>query len=508
MLTFPSFLCSIYRSRSEDPNKAAPSRGKKRASRSHVSQLVGSKTYATALEECEWACEEYEAILQGAFEEDDTDMEGEDDDGDLNYNFSVLSQSDDEADDIDDRGYHYDEDLMSENEVDQADLLVAHDGVVDPGMKVPKKKTPKKKASSSSQATKTSKATKSKVTKTNKKKAEKEKKEKAKKESAAESARKAKKVELEKKRTKAREEKKELKDLEKRRRKRTRDREKALRDEAKREAKRKRAEDADESRGLSKDKRARATAIVKAYLVRTGKNEKDYKGLALNGVMAMPAAMVDPTGLLGMALAFRAAAGEINMPDESQAQITKSTKPWAAIDTRGPKTSEGRCQNLERQIELMELEIQRIRANTVKRRELTRKAVQERDAVDRGIEADDAAARLNHFRKKRKFSPKTSPNKETKPAGRGGDEDDGDGEDDDDTAAPTPPTTEAAALDAGSSEATGNPAVEAEEPVVAADVVDVDCDADGEDDDNAAADEDDDANDVPMKDIKVTAHSG
>ena len=95
------------------------------------------------------------------------------------------------------------------------------------------------------------------------------------------------KAELEKKRSKEREEKKQVKDLDKRRKKRTRDRDKALRDEAKRQAKRKRdSTDLD----LLKDKRARASAIVKSYMIRTPKYHADdeYTKLSYNGVMAMP----------------------------------------------------------------------------------------------------------------------------------------------------------------------------------------------------------------------------
>jgi hypothetical protein len=165
--------------------------------------------------------------------------------------------------------------------------------------------------------------------------------------------------------------------------------------------------DSDEGeQGLAWDKRARATAIVKAYLTRTAKYNEDYKSLALNGVMTMPAAMVDPTGLLGMALAFRAAAGVLNMPDDSEEQITKSTRPWAAIDTTSAKTSAERTENLEKQIKMLEKEIKRVTANTAKRRELTEMAVAQRVSMDQKIESDDIAARFNHFKKKKKFLPR------------------------------------------------------------------------------------------------------
>lgn len=363
----------------DDPNKSASSSKKKRQSRSG-SSVVGSKTYATALQECAWASEEYESIVQDAFEDDDnSDKDGDEDEdeGEMNYSYAFLALTDDEADDEDEHGFHYDEEAMGESDIEEANWLLAHDGMIETAS-IGKRK-PKRKPQAA------------------KKKSEKDKKD------AGDSARKSR-AEQQKRRTRAREEKKELRELEKRRRKRTRDREKALKDEA-RKLKRRRAatSEVDEDvRGLSRNKRARATAVVKAYLTRTAKSDADYKSLALNGVMTMPAAMVDPNGLLGMALAFRAAAGVLNMPDDSEEQIAKATKPWAAIDTTGPKTSAQRTKNLEKQIELLEKEIVRVRANTATRRKLTQEAIAHRIAKDRETEVDDEAARLNHFKKRKK----------------------------------------------------------------------------------------------------------
>jgi len=368
--------------RAEDPNKAPSSASKKkRASRSTVASVIGSKTYKVALEECEWACEEYEAILQGAFE-DEEDMAGDDDEGDLNYNFSVLSQSDDEADETDDHGYNYDEDDLSDTDADEANWLLSHDGMIEIGAIT--KKKPKKKAPAA-------------------------KKKLAEKKESVDSAKKAK-ADVQKKRSRARDEKKEQKEVEKRRKQRTRDREKFLRDEARRQKQKRPDLDGGDDRGLLKDKRARATAIARAYVIRTGKYDADYKSLALNGVMAMPSAMVDPSGLLGMALAFRAASGELTMPDESEDQITKTTKPWAAIDTSGPKTSAERTQNLERKAEMLEKEIQRLHDNAQTRRRLADAIVQERLALDRQIEEDEVRARQSLVVKRKiKKAPAKSP---------------------------------------------------------------------------------------------------
>merc|ERR1712070_722047 len=119
----------------------------------------------------------------------------------------------------------------------------------------------------------------------------------------------------------------------------------------------------------------------------------------------MPAAMVDSTGLLGMALAFRAAAGELSMPDDAEQKSVK-TKPWTLIDTEKPKTCAERVVNLEKKIALLEKELTRVRINTKRRKELTEEALKAKRVVDDGIEADDLLARMNHFKKKKKLSPK------------------------------------------------------------------------------------------------------
>lgn len=364
----------------DDPNKApGPATKKKRSSRSATSSIVGSKTYAKALEECEWAQDEYTNVVQEVFHVDADGDEGEDGE-EMNYSYAVLAQSDDEADDEDDHGFQYDEDSMSASDADEANWLLANDGLMDTNASARKK------------------AKKKSVTK--KKVGEKDRKD------PPGSTKKDDKLQQ---KAREKEEKHELLVLEKRRKKRTRDREKALRDESRKQKRKRTAsgDSSDDDKGLTRDKRARASAIVKAYLVRTARQNDEYKSLALNGVMTMPASMVDPTGLLGMALAFRAAAGVLNMPgDENDDQVSKSTKPWMAIDTTSAKTSSERQENLEKQIKLIENEIKRVRMNTSRRQELTKIAVEQREAMDREVEADDMAARLNHFKKKKKMSPK------------------------------------------------------------------------------------------------------
>jgi hypothetical protein len=303
-------------------------------------------------------------------------------------------------------GFQYDVDSMTLSDVEEANHLLTHDGEADLGKK--KKSQPKKSP-------------------VKKKAPEKEKS------SSADASRKAK-AELAKRKVREKEEKKELRELERRRKKRTRDREKALKDAITRKSKRPRSmADVDDDRGLASNKHARANAIVKAYITRMTKNEEDYKSLALNGVMSIPAAMVESTGLIGMALAFRTAAGELTTPDDSEDQIVKTAKPWATIDSAHAKTSTERSEALSKQVKLLENEINRVKEDSIRRYELTQEAIAKRLQLEEQIEADDIAARVNHFRRKKKSSPnKPDPKGDTPGSKERDDEDDDDDDDDDD----------------------------------------------------------------------------
>lgn len=378
---------------SADPNKSSSSSKKSRSSRHYASNVVGSKTYATALQECVWANEEYENVLQDAFDNSGAADDDEDDE-EMNYSFHVLAQSDEEADEEDTYGYHYNEDDMATSDVDEANWLISHDGMLDAstaGRKNAKKRTQamKKKPSSKNEAL----VKKEEIPKKNRSKSKEKKDVKA-----TENVKDPK--------EKERGEKKEQREVDKRRKKRMREHEKSLRHEARKKTKRRRSisnEPDKGDHGLTNNKRARATAIVKAYLTRMAKND-DCKSLALSGVMTMPAALVDSTGLLGMALAFRAASGELSMPDDGIEQLGK-LKPWTEIDTEKPNTSAERSDNLQKQIELLQLEIGRVRKETEERKLLASEYVSKRLLAESLVEADDLTARHNNFKKKKKPTP-------------------------------------------------------------------------------------------------------
>lgn len=384
----------------EDPNKNPSSSSKKsRDTRKSLSAAIGSRTYQAALDECGWAYDEFESVLQDAFESDD---EGEENEDVVNYSFSYLSKTDDEADEYDGRGYEYDEENMSLSDIDEANWLINHHGMLDTsasGRKNAKLRTMVMKKLASSKEPKED------FIKQKSSKSREELKRKFRNDELDMAKVKMKKEDS---RSKDREDKKELRDLEKKRRKRLRDREKCYRNED-RKGKRIRSGshgDLDEDERLNHDKAARATAIVRGYLIRLAK-EEDYRSLALSGVLTMPAAMVESTGLLGMALAFRAAAGEMVMPDDGEDQIMK-IQPWIGIETSMQKSSAERIVNLEKQIAFLEKEIERIHSDTNTRIGLTEELRPKQAAIVAEIEADDVAARFNHFKKKKKSISKTS----------------------------------------------------------------------------------------------------
>lgn len=373
----------------------------------------------------QWANAEYENVLQDAFEFADDDRD-EDDDEDENYSFPLLAQSDDEADNGDKYSYKYVADDMGLSDVDEANYLLSHDGVLDTsadGRKNAKKRTQemkkqataakKKEAVQKQSPAKRNRSTspgKGKKSSTSEKKTSEKKSDKR---SDKKESKKADKKEVKKGN------KKEQKDLERRRKKRTRELEKFMKNEAKKKGKRKRSavDDEEDERGLARNKRARATAVVNAYLLRWAKDDDSSKSLALNGVMGLPAAMVDSTGLLGMALAFRAASGELAMPDDGEEKIAKS-KPWAAIDSETPNKSSDRTTILEKQIELIEKEVGRVRKDAEKRKLLALEYAPKRRATEQRIEEDNALVRGNPlWKKKKSMSAKTDHSTEGSPRG-------------------------------------------------------------------------------------------
>ena len=378
-----------------DPNKTIA--GKKSRS---TSSVVGSKTYATAIQECVWASEEYENVLQDAFE-NTAASENDDEEDEINFTFMTLAQSDDELDQGDEYGYQNDNDNMDWSDVEESNYLISHDGMFDASM-AGRKSSKKRSQSLKKQVNKKGRDAVATVIKDDPAK-KKRSRPKAKSDSQTENGG-ANVVDG------GRIVKNDTRDLERRRKKRLRDHEKTGKSDARKKANKRRrtaSNDEDElDQRLVHDKQCRATAIVKAYLIRLAK-QSDNKSLALSGVLTMPSASVDSIGLLGMSLAFRAASGGLCMPDDGKEQLAK-WKPWVVVDTERPKTAADRVKNLRKKIELVESEIIRLRRDTKRREQSTALYISKRSASDLAAETDDLAARFNHYKKRKKLTPSKS----------------------------------------------------------------------------------------------------
>jgi len=365
---------------SEDPNEQQSASGskKKKSTRNAFDKVLGSKTYSSAIEEGKWAMEEFDLQFEDLTKEDPAEgEEGED----MNYSYSLLSQSDDEADDVE---------SDSDTDVEENNELLATDGLIN--FATFGRKKAKKKAQD-----------------IKKQKVDAERKQKAK--QKADEMNKMKDI------------KKQEKDLEKRRKKRAREREKALKaNESK--VKKRRLSDADDlkkspsgRRQLIAGKQERATAIVNGYLKRT-MEKGEYKTLCLGasigeGVLTIPGSMIDSAGIVGLALGFRAAAGEIPMPSESGDQVS-NVKRWEVIEKKIAKTKKGKDREtlLAKQIELLEKEIARLKSHTTKRLNLIEEAKIQRKKMLEKIDLEDDNARQNPFKAKKKPTPSDTKVKE------------------------------------------------------------------------------------------------
>jgi outer membrane biosynthesis protein TonB len=361
-----------------DPNKKDTDPGtsrKKRISRSHLNNILGSKTYASAIEEAQWALEEFEQQLQdnGLESSKVSEEEGHTEEG---YSFNVLSQSDDETEEGDE------DPSLDSLDMDECNELLATNGLLDYSTAGRKKRAQ--------------------ILKQHKLDAEKKKKAlKVRKERAD----KAKKVKDAKEKEK--EQKQEQRDLEKKRRKRTREREKALKGIEHQKKKLKLSDPAPGRRHLIISKKERAEAIVNGYINRTAKMGQ-YKSLSLGGGEEkwIPSAVIDSTNLCGMALAFRAAAGMIPMPNPvTTGPGKKIFRPWDVIRLQRKKTSDERCMLLEKQIELVEKEIKIVHAQKERRIALLKQAREAVAEMENSIILNDEAARENPLKKARKSHP-------------------------------------------------------------------------------------------------------
>eukprot|EP00536_Pseudo-nitzschia_multiseries_P006383 jgi/Psemu1/324328/estExt_fgenesh1_pg.C_1340025 len=358
----------------DDPNKKDSGHRSKKISRKSLANILGSKTYASAIEEAQWALEEFELQLQdigGAVDDGDDDDEQEEEEG---YSYSVLSQSDDEADDDDDP-------TMEDLDMDECNELLATNGLLDFSVAGRKRRAQ--------------------ILKLQKINAEKKQKNVKAKKARADKAKKAK-----DEKQKEKEKRQEKRDLEKKRRKRMRERERALKGDQHQKKKRKLSDPAPGRRHLIVSKRERAEAIVSGYVSRAARTGA-YKPLGLGGDQRwIQSALIDSTNLSGMALAFRAAAGLIPMPKQDTGAPGKIVlMPWDKIRIKGKKTSAERSEGLLKQIELLEKEIKLRKASKARRQERMKGVVEAVAKIDASIFEDDKLARENPLKKSKKPHP-------------------------------------------------------------------------------------------------------
>lgn len=339
------------------------------------SAAFNTKQMSDAIEEGRWALEEFELQLNDACGDG---SDAEDEFNDSIYTFDTLCQSDDEADEM---NINYER--AQRSEMDEMNELLATDGLLD--FSIEGRKKAKARAV----------ALKKQSVLEEKKERDREKAKKSKpKAPSKDDLKKAEKIGLEEKRM-----------LEQRRLKRTRDHEKALK-EVERKAKKMKSNDLDKRSNPNEvpNKRGRAETIVKGFIMR-----KCIQDSSFNGASFQPTAIVEPSGLLGMALAFRAAAGEVQFIDNSGNPFVVNN--WEKFDADGPSESAERCKRLQEQIDLIEHEIVKVDAYTEKRLALIEKAEKARIAAQKRILDAEDQVRATHSPKKKKTVKKMESNK-------------------------------------------------------------------------------------------------
>jgi len=400
----------------QDVNQQLASAGnisKKKKSVIRGQTAANARMLQKATDEGRWALEEFEMLLNDPCGDQMEDFANEEEEE--NYTFPVLCESDDEADEADDStpsqttpsqttgGTIFDTPTGIITEIDEVNELIATDGKLD--YTAEGRKNAKKRAA----------ALKKQIAE-EKKSANKKKKEpkvvpekvvpvkvlpltptpvKVLPAKAEKSSRQS-----------EPDYKKEQRELEKRRKKRSRERERVLK-ELERKAKKMKVDGNStmirKGRKLGiADKRRRAESLVKGYLHSIVAKE-GLRGFGSGGASNLSAANVDGSGILGVALAFRVAAGELDMPNGDDS--TSSVKPWDKVDVDSSTTSHDRCVNLEKKIKLIEDAIERLARDDERRKQLLELAKQDKIKYDQEVCAAEKEARQNDM-PKRKVSVK------------------------------------------------------------------------------------------------------
>ena len=337
------------------------------------STAFNSKQMSDAIEEGRWALEEFELQLNNSCGDHSDDESEFDESG---YTFDSLCQSDAEADERNELHKK-----SNKTDIDELNELLAADGLPDFSIEG------RKKAKARAAALKKENALL--VKKEKEKEKEKAKKNKPKPPTKDEAKKFEKQLELEDKRA------------QERRIKRARDHEKSLK-ELERKAKRMKSNVPEKKNNPNEvpNKRIRADVIAKGFLMR-----KCIKDASFIGAAFQPTSSVEPSGLLGMALAFRAAAGEIPFVD-TNIGTPFVQEDWEKIDADSPSESAERCKRLLEQIDLIAKEIEKVDADTERRIALTADAEKARSAAQKRIIDAENEVRSTFASKKKKPAKK------------------------------------------------------------------------------------------------------
>lgn len=362
-----------------DPNVAAAAGNVTKKRRSGHSS-INTKIMSDAIEEGRWALEEFEILLNDTCG-DHSDDESEYDDA--GYTYDIMCQSDDEADELNASGPHKDND----SDIEEQNELLVSNGCLDFSVEG------RKKAKARSIELKKQKALLIKQEKSKEAKAKKDaaiKKAIIKKPSVTEDDTKQLAKQLEE------EEMREKREIEARRKKRSRDHERSLKEMEKKSKKtRLSTPEKRTNPNAIPDKKARAEAFIKSFLIHKCKTHSDFTGASF-----VPTNSVDPSSLLGMALAFRGAAGDIPFDNNGKDFIEN---PWDKIDACNPKESSQRCNLLQEQIDLVEKEIQKVNAAKESRYKLYSEAKKSLAVTYKTIlDAGDRAKSVKTSTKKKK----------------------------------------------------------------------------------------------------------
>jgi len=385
----------------EDVN-VAMAHGNVTKKRRSTASFLTTKAMSDAIEEGRWALEEFELQLNDTCGDGDVHAEPDDEaENEYESNFVVLCGSDDEADEMESMKGRSRSENSHESDIDEQNELLASDGTLDFTTEG------RKKAKLRTAALKKQNALRVKKEKEREKAKEKEAK-----------AKKIKVSQLQKKTTPSPkdtktlekqlelEEKREKRELELRRKKRSRDHEKMIRDEEQK-VKKKKSNTPDKKTTANEvpNKRGRAETMVKSFLVRKFMS-RELKDVNFDGCGPSFQAQtnIEPDGLLGMTLAFRAAAGEVPYVDNSGKPFIVAD--WEKIDSKAPALSSERCKRLQEQIELIQQEIKRVNETRERRLSMIKEAERARDESRTKLFDAEKVVRETYLKKKKKTPKK------------------------------------------------------------------------------------------------------